>query len=182
MRQTTLEIRRIIEYSAFFVGEEPIDIRATLKHFSRNTLVRMAAILSLHYGNMCFPDNQNTLFSESSKRHMPYLNKLFKAYYKRLGLNQNQKVEVLTYRTSLELWRQIFAIPADEFINDVEDHDMELILFKVVLTINEKIVSFTHEKEQYKLDELYFLNQLLTNDSNNYDFKAVLQPQLYYFH
>ena len=182
MRQTTLEIRRIIEYSSFFVGEEPIDIRATLKHFSRNTLVRMAAILSLHYGNMCFPDNQNTLFSESSKRHMPYLNKLFKAYYKRLGLNQNQKVEVLTYRTSLELWRQVFAIPVDEFYNDVEDTDAELILFKVVLTINEKIVSFTHEKEQYKLDELIFLNSFLTNDSNNYDFRNVLQPQLYYFH
>ena len=142
----------------------------------------MAAILSLHYGNMCFPDNQNTLFSESSKRHIPYLNKLFKSFYKRLGLNQGQKVEVLTYRTSLELWRQIFAIPVDEFINDVEDSDTELILFKVVLAINEKIVSFTHEKEQYKLDELIFLNSFLTNDSNNYDFRNVLQPQLYYFY
>ena len=178
----TIEIRRIIEYSDFFVGEEPIDIRATLKHFSRGALVRMAAILSLHYGNMCFPDNQNTLFSESSKRHMPYLSKLFKAYYKRLGLNQNQKVEVLTYRTSLELWRQIFAIPVDEFINDVENSDTELILFKVVLTINEKIVSFTHVKEQYELDELIFLTCFLTNDSNNYDFNTVLQPQLYYYH
>ena len=117
MRQTTLEIRRIIEYSAFFVGEEPIDIRATLKHFSRGVLVRMAAMLSLHYGNMCFPDNQNTLFSESSKRHMPYLNKLFKAYYKRLGLNQNQEVEVLTYRTSLELWRQVFAVSREQRIS-----------------------------------------------------------------
>lgn len=182
IKQTTLEIRRIIEYSDFFVGEKPIDIRATLKRFNRDTLVRMSAILSLHYGNMCFPDNQNTLFSESSKVHIAYLNKLFNAYYKRLGLNHNQKVEVLTYRTSLELWRQIFAIPIEEFIDDVETSDMELILFKVVLSINEKIVGFTHEQEQYKLDELIFLNCFLTNDSNNYDFRNVLQPQLYYFH
>jgi len=69
MKQTELEVRRIIEYSAFFVGDTPIDIRATLKHFNRNTLVRMAAILSLHYGNMSFPNKQNTLFSDSSKKH-----------------------------------------------------------------------------------------------------------------
>ena len=181
IKQTTLEIRRIIEYSDFFVGEKPIDTRATLKRFNRDTLVRMSAILSLHYGNMCFPDNQNTLFSESSKVHIAYLNKLFNAYYKRLGLNHNQKVEVLTYRTSLELWRQIFAIPIEEFIDDVETSDMELILFKVVLSINEKIVGFTHEQEQYKLDELIFLNCFLTNDSNNYDLNTILQPQLYYF-
>lgn len=68
MKQTTLEIRRIVEYRDFFVGEDTVDIRATLKRFSRNTLVRMAAVLSLHYGNMCFPDNKNTLFSESSKK------------------------------------------------------------------------------------------------------------------
>lgn len=182
MRHTTLEIRRIIEYSDFFVGEEPIDIKATLKHFNRGILIRMAAILSLHYGNMCFPNNQNTLFSESSKRHMPYLNKLFKAYFEKLRLNQSQKVEVLTYRTSLELWRQIFAIPVDEFINDVEYADTELLLFKVVLAINEKIVSFTQVEEQYEPDEFIFLTCFLTNDSNNYDLKTILQPQLYYFH
>lgn len=182
MKQTTLKIRRIIEYRDFFVNENPIDISTTLKRFSRNTLVRMAAILSLHYGNMCFPDNQNTLFSDSSKKHIPYLNSLFQRYYKKTGLKQGQKVELLTYRTSLELWRQIFAIPADEFTDEVAETDVEYILFKVVLAINEKIVSFTENKDHYKLDELIYLNFFLTNDSNSYDYKAILQPQLYYFH
>lgn len=182
MKQTGLEIRRIIEYSAFFVGDAPIDIRATLKHFNRNALVRMAAILSLHYGNMSFPDKEYTLFSESSKKHLPYLNKLFRSYYKRIGLRQGQLVEVTTYRTGLELWRQIFAIPVEEFINDVEESDVELLLFRVILSINEKLVYFSHEKEKYKLDELYFLNGFLTNDSNNYELQTVLLPQLFYFY
>ena len=56
--QTTYQIRRVIEYSEFFKGEKPIDIPATLKLYNRNTLVRMAAILSLHYGNMYVPDNE----------------------------------------------------------------------------------------------------------------------------
>lgn len=180
--EATLEVRRIIEYSSFFVGEKPIDIKATLKHYNRNTLVRMAAILSLHYGNMCWPDPKNTLFSESSKKHIPYLDKLFKAYYEREKLSLGQIVEVLTYRTSLELWRQIFAIRVEEFKNDVDESDIEFLLFKVVLAINEKIVSFKEREEQYKLDELIFLNSFLTNDSNNYDLQKVIQPQLYYFH
>ena len=42
MKQTTLEIRKVIEYRHFFVGEEIIDVSATLKRFSRSFLVRMA--------------------------------------------------------------------------------------------------------------------------------------------
>lgn len=181
MKKYTFEIRRVIEYSAFFIDEPPIDINATLKLYSRSTLIRMATVLSHHYGNMCVPDNERTLFSESSKKYIPYLNKLFKAYYNREGLHPNQKVQVTTYRTGLELWRQIFAIHANEFTNEVDVADEEFLLFKVILSINEKIVSFNKRKEDYKYDELLFLNGFLTNDSNNYNLQAVLQPQMYYF-
>ena len=180
-KQTTIQIRRVVEYSEFFVGESPIDVCSTLKLFNRNLLVRMGVVLSLHYGNLCVPDNENTLFSESSKKHVPYLNKLFRAYYKRIGLNEGQKVQILTYRTSLELWRRIFSIHPDEFSNKISESDIELLLFKVILSINEKLVSFNERTELYKLDELVFLNGFLTNDSNNYDIQSVLQPQMYYF-
>ena len=181
IKQTTFEVRRVVEYRDFFVGEKPIDIRATLRVFCRTTLIRMAAILSLHYGNMSWP-NEMAFFSESSKKHIPYLSKLFRHYYAKLKFAPGQKVEVLTYRTSLELWRQIFALRAEEFANVIEEEDVELTLFKVVLSINEKLVSFTEGNENYKLDELLFLNSFLTNDSNNYGLKNVIQPQLYYFH
>ena len=180
-RQTTIRVRRVLEYSDFFVGETPVDVDAILKLYNRNILVRMAAVLSLHYGNMCVPDNEKTLFSESSKKYMPYLNKLFTVYYKRSGLDKGQKVQILTYRTSLELWRRIFAIHAEDFTNKIAESDIELFLFKIILTINEKIVNFNEREELYKLDELIFLNGFLTNDSNNYDLQAVLQPQMYYF-
>lgn len=181
MKKYTYEIRRVIEYCAFFIDEPPIDIRATLKLYSRSALIRMATILSHHYGNMCVPDNERTLFSESSKKYIPYLNKLFKAYYNREGFRPDQKVQVSTYRTGLELWRQIFSIHANEFTNEVDVTDEEFLLFKVILSINEKIVSFKNRKKDYKSDELLFLNGFLTNDSNNYNLQTVLQPQMYYF-
>ena len=179
--ESIIEIRMLLEYSAFFVGEKPIDIPATLKLYSRNSLIRAAATLSLHFGNTYISDENNTLFSASSKKYQPYLNELFKAYYKREGLKHGQKVEVVTFRTSLELWRQVFAIRVEEFTNEVSDEDFEILLFKVLLAINEKLVSFKKKKEQYNLDELLFLNGFITNDSNNYDFKAIIQPQIYYF-
>lgn len=180
-KETTYHIRRVVEYSHCFKGETPIDISSTLKKFNRTSLIRTAAILSLHYGNYSIPDGKRTLFSESSKKHVPYLNKMFKAYFEREKIAQGEKVEVLTYRTSLELWRCIFSIHADEFTDEVDKSDFELLLFKVILAINDKIVSFKERKEQYQLDELMFLNGFLTNDSNQYNIKAILQPQMYYF-
>ena len=66
-------MRRVLEYSEFFKEEKPIDIPATLKLYNRNRLVRMAAILSLHYGNMHVPDDERSLFSDSSKKHIPHI-------------------------------------------------------------------------------------------------------------
>lgn len=180
-KHTTIRLRRVVVYSDFFVGEKPIDIDATLKLFNRNILVRTAAILSLHFGNVCVPDNEYTLFSDISKQYIPYLNRLFKAYYKRIGLAEGQKVQILTYRTGLELWRHVFAIRSEEFANEIAESDIEFLLFKVLLAINEKLVSFNEKEELYKADELIFLNGFLTNDSNNYDIQAVLQPQMFYY-
>ena len=171
----------MVEYRHFFVGESPIDIGTTLRRFNRNSLIRVATIFSHHYGNYSIPDGKRTLFSESSKKHAPYLNKLFKAFYERENITHGDKVEVLTYRATLELWRWIFSIHAEEFTNEVDESDFEFLLFKVILAINEKIVSFKDRKEKYQLDELLFLNGFLTNDSNHYDIKAILQPQMYYF-
>lgn len=180
-RQTTYHIRRVVEYSHFFIGESPIDIGSMLRRFNRKSLIRVATILSHHYGNYSIPDGKITLFSMCSKKHISYLNNLFQAYFEREKINEGQKVEILTYRTTLELWRWIFSIHAKDFRNDVSESDFELLLFKVILAINEKIVSFKDRKEKYQLDELLFLNGFLTNDSNHYDIKAILQPQMYYF-
>lgn len=179
----SIKIMRVVEFSDFFPTEEPIDVLGILKTFDRSTLVRMAAILSLHFGNMYFPNAKSTLFSEHSKKYIDYLNQCCFSYFHRIGLRQGEKVMLLTFRTGLELWRNIFAIKPTEFRGVVKKEDTELLLFKVIITLNEQIMSFTKEgnEENVSLEELLFLNSYLTNDCNNYDFEAVLQPQLFYF-
>ena len=75
-------IKRVIEFSDFFLDEEPLDIPSVLKTFSRDRLVRMATLLSLQYGNMLFPNSKYTLFSCYSQKHEDILNKQCLSYFK----------------------------------------------------------------------------------------------------
>lgn len=180
-----IEIKRVIEFSDFFLDEEPLDVPNVLKTFSRDRLVRMATLLSLQYGNIFFPNSKHTLFSHYSQKHKDVLNKQCLSYFKRIGLTTGDQVVLCTFRTSLELWRNIFAIKMDEFQATIAPEDEELTLFKVILALNEKIFKFTRHTEKNKgvqfFEENIFLNSFLTNDCNYYDFKAVLQAQMYYF-
>ena len=170
-----IEIKRVIEFSDFFLDEEPLDIPSVLKTFSRDRLVRMATLLSLQYGNMLFPNSKYTLFSCYSQKHEDILNKQCLSYFKRIGLTPGDQVVFCTCRTSLELWRNIFAIKMDEFQATIAPEDEELTLFKVILALNEKIFKYTRSTEKDKglqfVEESIFLNSFLTNDCNNYDFQ-----------
>lgn len=178
----TYKIMRVVEYSEFFPDEKAIDIPSVLKTFKRNTLVKMASILSLHFGNMTFPNAHSTLFSKNSQKYIAYLNGCCKSYFHRIGLRKNEKVMLLTFRTSLELWRYIFSISPTEYQGTIEVEDEEFMLFKVIISLNEKIMNFVKtEEDNLSLEELLFLNSYLTNECNNFDFKSVMQPQMYYF-
>ena len=185
LNMNRIEIKRVIEFSDFFFNEEPLDIPSVLKTFSRDRLVRMATLLSLQYGNMYFPNNKYTLFSHYSQKHEDFLNRQCLSYFKRIGLPSGGQVILCTFRTSLELWRTIFAIKIEDFQATIAPEGEELTLFKIILTLNEKIFKFTRSTEKDKelkdAEENIFLNSFLTNDCNNYEFQAVLQAQIYYF-
>lgn len=176
-----VEVRRVVEYSQFFPSERPIDVDETLRQFNRIELVKIAALISLQYGNLSFPNKYQTIFSEESRIHIPELNKLFEDYSRRVGLKLNESVEICTFRTGLELWRHIFSIPQESFTSEVANQDKEFLLFKVLLSLNEIVVGFKGEIDNLEADELLFLNSFLTNDTNIYDYQKVIQCQAYYF-
>lgn len=182
MKKSELSLRRVLEYTSFFNDKNELDVIAVLKKFNRSDIIRMAALLSLHYGNFEMPNQKKTLFSEVSEKHMTHLNNLFKQYYENNGLDRGDLVQASTFRTSLELWRLIFSIPIEEYSNTMPQEDAELNLFKIILALNEKIYKFKkNPQNEFDLDELIFLNSFINNDSNDYNLQKVLQPQSYYF-
>ena len=168
MNNCGIEIRRVVEYSALFPNEKPLDVIKVLKTFNRLEVIRCATLVSLHYGNMPFPNPEKTLFSKISDKHMKYLNGCFEKYFQRIRLPQNGKVQLVTNRTGLELFRLIFGIQPSEFKGTIKDEDKEFMLFKIITSLNEKIMSFQNGNNALKLDELTFLNSYLTNDLNNF--------------
>lgn len=176
------KVRRVLEYTSFFNTKTELDVISILKKFSRSDLIRMAALLSLHFGNFEMPNPRMSFFSEKSKKYGTILNNLFERFYKNNGLKKDDVVQVSTFRTSLELWRLIFSIPVEDFSSTMPKEDMEINLFKIVLALNEKIYKIKKQTNKaLRLDEIMYLNQLLNNDSNEYDLNKVLQPQAYYF-
>ncbi len=181
MKKDTYELKQVLEYNSFFNEKKDLDIISVLKRYKRTTLVKMAAVLSHHYGNFEMPNNGKTFFSEKSQKHIVYVNEVFENYYNKINLNKNNTVIVSTYRTALELWRLIFSIPVEEYSNTMPEEDEEFYLFKVILAINEKIFSFK-KKTKKEIDELIFLNNFLNNDSNYYAYNEIMQSQMYYFY
>ena len=181
MKKDTYELKQVLEYNSFFNEKKELDIISVLKRYNRITLIKMTAVLSHHYGNFEMPNSAKTLFSEKSKKYKPLLEKLFKKYYEKKGLQGDESVIVSTYRTALELWRLIFSIPVEEYSNTMPEEDEEFYLFKVILAINEKIFRFK-KKTKNEIDELIFLNYFLNNDSNYYAYNEIMQSQMYYFY
>ena len=71
-----MNIYKVIEFSDFFINES-IDIKKTLKMFSREKLVDAVSVMSINYGNAYLPNPQMTFFSDTSRDKMEKLNSLF---------------------------------------------------------------------------------------------------------
>ena len=176
---SNMKLHMILEYSNFFVGEEPIDVDNVLRKFDRHMLIKIACIQSCHYGNFSLSDEKRRYFSKLSAKYINKLNELYSSFRKRNSLIEKDNVIFLTYRTSLELWRRIFAIKPEDFQGVISEEKAEFELFKVILTLNEKLTCFKHSNN-IKSDELVYLNLYLLNDTNNYDFKAIAYSQIHY--
>lgn len=56
-----MNIYKVIEFSDFFINES-IDIKETLKRFSREKLVDAVSVMSINYGNAYLPNPQMPFF------------------------------------------------------------------------------------------------------------------------
>ena len=85
-----------------------------------------------------------------------------------------------TTKTSLELMRIIFSIPINEYKNDGDLEDFEYDLFRVILQINENLMSFNSTNEQ-NLATLSFLNFFIMNDISGQDVRDVYIRKVQYY-
>ena len=172
-----ITIEKILEFHALFPEEKEIDISSVLKKYSRKDLVLSSNVLSHNYGRAYIPDKNNTFFSSHSEKHIEDLTNRFE----QLTNISGQKIFCYcTTKTSLELMRIIFSIPINEYKNDGDIEDFEYDLFRVILQINENLMSFNSTNEQ-DLATLSFLNFFIMNDISGQDVRGVFIRQVQYY-
>lgn len=172
-----ITIEKILEFHDLFPEEKEIDISSVLKKYSKKYLVLSSNVLSHNYGRAYIPDKNNTFFSSHSKKHIEDLTNRFEQLTKISG----QKIFCYcTTKTSLELMRIIFSIPINEYKNDGDIEDFEYDLFRVILQINENLMSFK-SSNKYDLATLSFLNFFIMNDISGQDVRDVFIRQVQYY-
>ena len=172
-----ITIEKILEFHDLFPEEKEIDISSVLKKYNKKYLVLSSNVLSHNYGRAYIPDKNNTFFSSHSEKHLEDLNNRFEQLTKKSG----QKIFCYcTTKTSLELMRIIFSIPINEYKNDGDIEDFEYDLFRVILQINENLMSFNSTNEQ-NLATFSFLNFFIMNDISGQDARGVFIRQVQYY-
>ena len=101
-------IQKILEFHDLFPKEKDLDVRTILKKYSREYIVRCCHVLCNNYSNSAFiPDNNNTFFSEVSKKHIPDLKEKISKYLNTTG---QDRVCYCTVKTALELMRVVCKV------------------------------------------------------------------------
>lgn len=177
------QIIKIVEFSEFY-PHETINTIQVLKRFNRDSLIRTAALLSCRYGNIFFPNQIGTsFFSTISDSHIDQLKSDFETYARRINLTQGDKIAICSYRTIAEFWRMIFLIKNEEYKNEVKDEDFEILIFKILLSINEKIYSYKYKpNDGPDVDKLIYSYNYINNDCNNFNFNHTISNQFYYLY
>lgn len=159
-----LIVQKILEFHDLFPKEKELDVRTILKKYSREYIVRCCHVLCNNYSNAAFiPDNNNTFFSEVSKKHIPSLNERISNYLNSTG---QDRVCYCTVKTALELMRVAFSIPVQEYKNKGQKEDFEYDMFRSILMLNEHLTAYTHA-DNLDLASLLFANNYVQNDIIN---------------
>jgi len=177
MRQENSYVKyeKILEFSQFFDDQNDFDLIDTLKKYSRKGLIRACHILGMNYGEAYFPDPKNPFFSPESFKYYDEI----VSRYKKLPKGQQRKFCYCTPKTALELMRIIFDIPQDEFRGSGDMSDLEYDLFRVLLKINENLMSYTVNKNRDRASMTYF-HLFVMNDFER-DIKYIYNNQLNYY-
>lgn len=169
-------LEKILEYDDLFL-DESFDIDTVLCNYSRELIVKAVNCLALTYEKAYIPSS-NPFFSELTPkvRDLTYRFEQFRIRTKQ------DKICYCTQRTILELLRRTFAIPYESYLNNSEELiDFEYNLFKVLLKINQQLMSFKSESKNEDITTLTFLLNFVLNDVTNADWKSTFQTQIYYF-
>lgn len=167
MKAQPIIIQQLLEYSVFFnENADEYDIEQIISSIPRSFWIKMVGVLSSY--NIATIDKLDLLFSSQSVN-----NRLF---VKRRIQHIKRKYSGIEFIfcsdiSCLEILRYAFSTPfvADKSENSLGGEKDEMLLLKLLLLINEKIVKYNSDLTDCSLAELSFLTSVMNPTVKSYN-------------
>lgn len=154
-----MKVQQILEYSVFFEEDaRDISIDEIISQLPRELLFKYACVINNIYANSTI-DKLDIFFSASNEYYRSIVNK--KATQLKA---KNPLIEyiICSDLTGLEILRYAFSLQYEKRELSSNEDNTEMLLFKLLLKINEKIVKFSIEEKDNNLGNISFLLSVIT--------------------
>lgn len=167
-------IARIVEFKDMYPNEDIPTLESLLQDVSRKDGINISQTLLKSYVNANFDGMQN-FFSWSNDK-----DDFEKRFANSEKLNKESSI-FCTNQTAIELLKFIYSLPyklVSTPFSKNEYSDIEKNIFKAMLVINTKLMSFVHERKsaiKQQIAELMLVNSFSQKDINEFDLKKAYQ-------
>lgn len=175
---STYSFAQVLEYEPFF--DEPIDaidVSIILSNVSRIRLLNLVSVLLNIYSNLAI-DKIWLFFESNHHNNRRVIKKRLEYLYRRYG----KKDYILsTTKTAIEILRIAFSLEPRIEDCEVDEETIEMDLFKVVLVINQRILSYKLEENKRNLPNLMFISDIINTSmegNNSQEYKDRLISQI----
>lgn len=157
----SLQICPVLFFSSIFKNET-FDIVEAIKQIERPLLLKIVSYLTNKYDNCTVEDIKEGIISTNSIYYTPIFSAIESFRYNQLYGSKN--IIFSTTKTLLELLKYVFSCKQESSMYELNNYEKELIIFKLILKINEQIYD-TNLGDNNISEALY--SELYTHNSIN---------------
>jgi hypothetical protein len=158
---------QILEYNVLFGTENKPTINELLAYIPRDMAIKIAGTINNWYGNAEL-EKLNLFFATSSLNNRQIIQGLLNKYFMK---NPNSpQILWATSETPIQLLRYAFAFPFSKITDDeISNEEAELLIFKLILLMNEKATDYHINKKDMIIENMLFLLSVLNNNMHGQD-------------
>lgn len=158
---------QILEYNVLFGSEHKPTFNELLAYIPREMAIKIAGTINNLYGNAEL-EKLNRFFATSSLNNRQIVKGLLNKYFKKNP--HSAQIFWATAETPIQLLRYAFAFPFNKIkADEISNEEAELLLFKLILLMNEKATDYHINEKDMIIENMLFLLSVLNNNMHGQD-------------
>ena len=172
----SFKMQQLLEYHVFFGKDaEDINVEKIISQIPRMMIFRFVNTLNNIYGKSTI-DKLELFFSHDSINNRNFVQKRIASLRK---LNPQKEYVFCSDMTCLEIMRFAFSVPMGNIDMFIEEETGEMLFFKLLLTINEKVIQYEPINDGITSSKLLFLISSINPVVKMYDKQDIYDRIIY---